>query len=136
MILFACLLAAGMDLASLQKMAARFAPTEVAADAGDLPPPERAALAKIVEAARLMDTLYLRQVWSGNEPLLLELSQDATPLGRARLHLFVLQKGPWSSLDQDAPFIPAVPPKPAEANFYPPGTAKEQIEAWQKSLPP
>src|SRR6266850_1685914 len=136
MFLCAFLLAIGMDLASLQKIAARFAPTEVSANLAGLPAQEKAALAKIVEAARLMDPLYLRQVWSGNPPLLLELSQDATPLGRARLHLFVLQKGPWSSLDHDAPFIPGVPFKPAEASFYPPGATKEEVEAWQKSLPP
>ena len=135
MILLACLLAVDVDLGSLQKMAERFAPTEVAADASGLSEGDREALAKIVEAARVMDTLYLRQVWSGNEPLLLGLSQDATPLGRARLHLFVLQKGPWSSLDHDAPFIPGVPAKPPEANFYPPGATKDEIEAWQKALP-
>src|SRR6267142_3638265 len=134
MFLCAFLLAIGMDLASLQKIAARFAPTEVSANLAGLPAQEKAALAKIVEAARLMDPLYLRQVWSGNPPLLLELSQDATPLGRARLHLFVLQKGPWSSLDHDAPFIPGVPPKPPQANFYPPGTTKQEIEAWHASL--
>jgi len=136
MVLFAALLAAAMDIASLQKMAARFAPAEVTANLSRLAPQERGALAKIVEAARLMDTLYLRQVWAGNHPLLLDLSQDATPLGRARLHLFLLYKGPWSSLDDDAPFIPGVPPRPDQANFYPPGATKEEIEAWQKSLPP
>jgi peptidase M49-like protein len=136
MFLFASVLAIGMDLASLQKIAARFAPIELSADVSGLPPQEGAALAKIVEAAGLMDTLYLQQAWAGNQPLLLELSQDATPLGRARLHLFILQKGPWSSLDQDAPFIPGVPPKPEDANFYPPGATKAEVEAWQKSLPP
>jgi len=136
MVLFAALLAAAMDIASLQKMAARFAPVEVTADLSGLAPQERGALAKIVEAARLMDTVYLRQVWAGNHPLLLDLSHDATPLGRARLHLFLLYKGPWSSLDDDAPFIPGVPPRPDQANFYPPGATKEEIEAWQKSLPP
>ena len=136
MVLFAALLAAAMDIASLQKMAARFAPAEVTADLSGLAPQERGALAKIVEAARLMDTLYLRQGWAGNHPLLLDLSHDATPLGRARLHLFLLYKGPWSSLDDDAPFIPGVPRRPDQANFYPPGATKEEMEAWQKSLPP
>jgi len=81
MVLFAALLAAAMDIASLQKMAARFAPAEVTADLSGLAPQERGALAKIVEAARLTDTLYLRQC-GGQSSLLLDLSQDATPLGR------------------------------------------------------
>jgi hypothetical protein len=35
--------------------------------------------------------LYMRQAWDENHPLLLDLSQDATPPGRARLHLFLLR---------------------------------------------
>ncbi len=136
MVLPALVLAIATDAGALQRMAARFAPTEVSAPLPGLAAGERAALAKIVEAARLMDTLYLRQVWSGNEPLLLRLSQDATPLGRARLLLFVLEKGPWASLDEDSPFLPGIPPRPPEANFYPPGSTKQEIEEWEKSLSP
>src|SRR6266403_2227697 len=50
MFLCAFLLAIGMDLASLQKIAARFAPTEVSANLAGLPAQEKAALAKIVGA--------------------------------------------------------------------------------------
>jgi len=135
MLISALLLAAGLDAAALQKMAARFAPTQVTAGVDALPASERAALAKIVEAARLFDTIYLRQVWSGNEPLLLQLSQDATPLGRARLHLFLINKGPWSNIDGDAPFIPGVPRRPEEGAFYPPGSTKQEVDTWYNSLP-
>src|SRR5713226_4657574 len=136
MLLVALLLATqpNMDQATLRKMAARFAPTEVTADLRALPDGERAALAKIVRAARLMDAIYLRQAWAGNGQLLLDLAQDSSPLGRARLQLFLIDKGPWSNLDHDAPFIPGVPPRPEAANFYPPGATKEQMEKWQKSL--
>jgi hypothetical protein len=136
MLLVALLLAAqpNMDQATLRKMAARFAPTEVTADLRALPDGERAALAKIVRAARLMDAIYLRQVWAGNGQLLFDLAQDSSPLGRARLQLFIIDKGPWSNLDHDAPFIPGVPPRPEAANFYPPGATKEEVEKWQKSL--
>src|SRR5207237_8358195 len=134
MFLASLMLAIGMDTPALEKMAARFAPTEVAADLSGLPAQERAALGRIVQAAVLMDTLYLRQVWAGNEPLLLQLSNDATPLGRARLHLFTLQKGPWSSLDHDAPFVPGVPPRPDDANFYPPASPQDGVGRWRQSL--
>jgi hypothetical protein len=136
MLLVALLLAAqpNMDQATLRKMAARFAPTEVTADLRALPDGERAALAKIVRAARLMDAIYLRQAWAGNGQLLFDLAQDSSPLGRARLQLFLIDKGPWSNLDHDAPFIPGVPPRPEAANFYPPGATKEEMEKWQKSL--
>jgi hypothetical protein len=90
---------------------------------------------KMIEAARVFDGLYLRQVWAGNEALLLELLADRSPLGQARLHAFLLDKGPWSSLDHGAPLLPGVPAKPDAANFYPAGATKAEVEAWMKGLP-
>jgi hypothetical protein len=91
-------------------------------------------LAKLVEAAKVFDALFLRQVWNGNESLLLDLMRDGSPLGRARLHSFLINKGPWSRLDHNEPFIAGVPPKPPEGNFYPAGATKEEVEAWLKTL--
>ena len=121
--------------AELQRMKARFAPVDIQVDLKALPDTERRALVKIVQAARYMDTLFLRQVWAGNETLLLELLADESPLGRARLQSFFLNKGPWSRLDHNTPFIPGVPLKPASGNFYPAGVSQADIEAWVKSLP-
>ena len=73
-----------------------------------------------------MDTLFLRQSWAGNETLLLELLEDTTPLGRERLHAFLLNKGPWSRLDEDRALHPRRPGQAAAAgNFYPAGATKE-----------
>jgi hypothetical protein len=124
------------DAARLTAMAARFAPVDVGADVSRLPAGERQALARIVEAARIMDPLFLRQVWAGNESLLMELLEDESPLGRARLRYFLINKGPWSRLDEEAPFIPGVPPKPASANFYPAGATKAEIEDWINTASP
>ncbi|HEY7448901.1 MAG TPA: hypothetical protein VH702_12175 [Vicinamibacterales bacterium] len=121
------------DAAALKTMASRFARVEVGADVSRLPDSERRALAKIVEASRIMDALFLRQVWAGNEALLLDLVKDTTPLGQARLHYFLINKGPWSRLDHDAPFIPGVPAKPPSANFYPADATKGDVEAWLKT---
>jgi hypothetical protein len=123
------------DEARLRAMTARFAPVDIGADVSSLPESERLALAKMVEAARVFDALYLRQVWGGNQALLLQLLEDRTPLGRARLHAFLVDKSPWSSLDQNTPFVPGVPPKPPEANFYPAGATKAEVEGWIRSLP-
>ncbi len=125
---------AAPDLATLTKMTARFAPVDIGADVSKLPAEERQALIYMVEAARQVDAIFLRQVWGGNNALLMDLSDDATPLGRARLAAFLINKGPWSRLDHDAPLIPGVPPKPGGANFYPAGATKEEIDAWLKTL--
>ena len=123
------------DLAKLQSMTARFAPVDITADISRLPAGEQKALAKLVEAARIMDTLFLRQVWAGNENMLQQLQKDTSPLGKARLHYFLINKGPWSRLDENAPFIPGAPHKPEGANFYPAGATKAEVEAWIKTLP-
>ncbi len=123
------------DAAELQRLTARFAPVELRVDLKALPESERRALARIVQASKLMDALFLRQRWAGNETLLLDLLHDTTPLGQARLQAFLLDKGPWTSLDEARPFIPGVPAKPEAANFYPAGATKAEVEAWVKSLP-
>jgi len=118
------------DLATLRTMTARFAPVEMTVDLAALPEPERQALAKMIAAARLMDGLFLEQVWSGNPSMLVQLAADRTPLGQARLHYFLINKGPWSRLDDNAPFVPGVPAKPEGANYYPAGAAKADVAAW------
>jgi hypothetical protein len=122
------------ELKRLQAMGARFAPVAITADVSALPESERRTLALVVEAAREMDAIYLRQVWAGNPALLLRLLEDATPLGRERLRYFLINKGPWSELDQNAPFVPGIGPRPPSANFYSPGATKEEIEAWLNGL--
>ncbi len=123
------------DAAALEAMTARLAPVDIGADISALPANERQALAKLVQAGRVMDALFLRQVWGGNEALLFDLLADRTPLGRARLHAFLVDKGPWSRLDHHAPFVPGVPAKPGGGHFYPAGASKADIEVWMQTLP-
>jgi hypothetical protein len=123
----------------LRAMAARFAPVDIAADLSPLSRNERLALGKLVDAARIMDALFLRQVWAGNDALLQQLSRDAlaAPAGteaRERLHYFLINKGPWSRLDHHRVFIAGVPPKPEAANFYPAGATKAEVQKWIDSL--
>jgi hypothetical protein len=114
----------------------RFAPTVITADTSSLSAGDRRALVKIIEAARLLDPLFLRQVWSGNEALKRRLETDKTAAGRERLHYFRINNGPWSRLDGDEPFIDGVPKeKPAGANYYPEDMTKDEFNAWQLALP-
>jgi hypothetical protein len=122
------------DTSTLVRMTARFAPTEIGADLSKLSVADRRVVAKLVEAAKIVDALFLRQVWSGNEAMLVDLARDDSPAGRARLHYFLINKGPWSRLDHNQPFIPGAPPKPAGANYYPDGATKAELERWMQSL--
>jgi hypothetical protein len=127
----------------LNVMAKRYAPVDLKADISSLSAGDRKAIATLIEAAKIIDTLQLRQRWSSNEALWKVLQKDTSALGKARLDYFWLNKGPWSILDGNHSFLPAdykgikVPAKkPEGANFYPAGATKEALEAWMNALPP
>lgn len=120
----------------LAKKIARFAPTTLTADLSSLSARDRQALNKIIAAAKLLDPLFLRQVWSGNEALQAKLVADHTAVGRQRLHYFLIMDGPWSRLDSNEPFIDGVPhEKPPHANFYPDDITKDEFNSWLNGLP-
>ena len=123
------------DLQTLQQMTARFAPTAITADLSKLSDADQRVLARLVEAAKIVDGLFLRQAWAGNDAMLADLARDQSPEGRARLHYFLINKGPWSRLDHNAPFVPGAPTKPAGANYYPEAASKAELERWIQSLP-
>jgi hypothetical protein len=138
--LFAALslaVAAIPNLDELKKMTARFAPVDLRVDTSKLSNGDKQALAKLVEAARVIDHLFLRQLWSGNLKLYSELQKDSSPLGKARLQYFSMNKSPWSALDEHQAFLPNVPPKkPMGAAFYPEDLTKADFESWLKTLSP
>src|SRR6266496_6551659 len=123
------------DAAALNKLSARLAPVDLSVDAQALPANERAALVELIAAAKIMDGLFLRQAWAGNDALLLDLVRDRSPLGQARLHAFLQNKAPWLRLDGDRPLLGGIGPKPPQANFYPADTTKADVEAWMHALP-
>lgn len=124
-----------LELVNLAARQAQFAPVKITADLSTLPPNEKQALGKMVQAAKIMDGLFLRQVWAGNEKMLENLRQDVSPLGQARLRYFLTNKGPWDRLKHNEAFIPGAPIKPGQANFYPQDATREEVEAWISGLP-
>jgi hypothetical protein len=121
-------------VSALESRLSRFAPVDLTADVSGLASGEREALRLLIEASKIIDALYLEQVWAGNPALLLDLLDDRSPLGQARLRYFILNKGPWSRIDDHETFVPGVPPRPEQANFYPPDATRSEIEAWLKTL--
>jgi hypothetical protein len=125
------------DLVQLKQMSARFAPVKLQYDTAALSPGDRKALPKLIDAARIMNFIFMDQLWSGDRALYAQLQKDTTPLGKERLHYFWLNKGPWSDLDGHTAFLPGVHDrKPPGANFYPEDMTKAEFEAWAKTLAP
>jgi hypothetical protein len=122
------------DPGSLPAKIRRFSPTVLTANTSRLSAKDRLALRKIIAAARLLDPLFLRQVWSGNDALKKKLDADKSPTGRMLLHYFLINDGPWSRLDENQPFIDDVPAKPAYANYYPDDITKDEFNSWLAGL--
>jgi hypothetical protein len=122
-------------LDQLKQMSARFAPVTLKYDEAGLSAGDRKALPKLVEAARVLNFLFMDQLWSGDRALYEKLQKDTTPLGKERQHYFWLNKGPWSDLDGHTAFLPGVPErKPLGANFYPEDMTRDEFEGWVKGL--
>jgi hypothetical protein len=113
----------------------QYAPTQLKADTSHLSENDRKALDKLIEAAKLFDPLFLRQVWSGNDALRKRLEGDTSPEGRERLHYFLINKGPWSRNEKNQPFIDGVPhEKPPQAGFYPDEMTKDEFNSWLNTI--
>ena len=127
--------AADPSLTELKKMSARFAPVDLRADTSRLSSGDKAALTKLIAASKVIDRIFLEQIWTGNLALEQKLKADQSPLGKARFDYFWLNKGPWSDLDDHKAFLPGVPErKPLGAAFYPENMTREEFEAWAKKL--
>jgi len=116
---------------NLEDQIKRFVPVEIKAKISTLSAGDKKALGKLIDAAKLMDSIYLEQVWSGNTALLHKLETDKSNKGKERLRYFQINMCPWSKLDHDEPFIESAPnPKPPVANYYPENITKEEFANW------
>ena len=107
-------------------------PTTIEVDITALPASEKAALARIVHAGRLMDALYIRQVWPGTAALMKERESAQSPSARAELTALNFFKGPWDT--RGVSFIAGVPVKRPIGDFYPADSTKADIDSWLASL--
>lgn len=115
-------------------MAPLLAPVDIGVSLEQLPDSERRALISILAAARVMDGIFLEQVWAGNPSLLIELAKDDSAQGKARLNFFLANKGPWSRVENNRSFIPGTPTKPKGANYYPSDATRQEISEWLNGL--
>src|SRR5438270_13566790 len=72
------------NLPELQKMQARYAPTELKVDTSHLSAADKKALVKLLEAARVLDPLFMTQLSEHTLQLYDNVKKAQTPLGRER----------------------------------------------------
>ena len=122
------------DAAYVAEQAAKFAAVTINYDQSLLDENETEALKKIVEAAKYMDEIFLRQVYSKNVKIKQALMASTEPADKPYQDLFAIMVGPFDRLEEDRPFINKTP-KPDGANFYPEDMTKEEFNNWIEAYP-
>ncbi|MEJ7556937.1 MAG: Zn-dependent hydrolase [Pedobacter sp.] len=88
----------------------------------DLTISERQILPLLIQAAKVMDDLYWKQVYPQRDSLLNTIKDEETKA------FIWINYGPWDRLNGDKPFVAGVGPKPDGLNFYPAGMTKQTLE--------
>jgi hypothetical protein len=113
----------------IDKRVAQFAATPLTADLSALQADDRQVLAKLVQAAKLMNEIFLRQAWAGNPALREKLKTARGPHMAAAREYFRINFGPWDRLAERQPFL-GDKKNPPGAGYYPEDLTKQDFEAW------
>ena len=111
--------------ASIQQKVEGYATFRLVTDVSVLTEKERQMLPILVDAARVMDSLFWYEAYGDPTPLLTESASSAMQ------QYIKINYGPWDRLNDNQPFVPGVGPKPAGANFYPADMTKEEFDGYE-----
>ncbi len=129
----------------LKQKISKFIPVEIHFDETLLSEREKIVLEKLYRASKLIDSIFLDQVYSKNHLIKSELLSKLSDKSivnnpeeklkyEVQLELFSIMFGPFDRLEDDEPFI-GTEKKPLGANFYPEDMTKEEFENWIKQNP-
>ena len=122
------------EISMNEKTIAKFVPVEIQYDETLLSDREKVVLEKLYRASKIIDKLFLEQVYSKNDEIKAKLLKDNSEKGKLELELFNIMFGPFNRLEDNEPFI-GKDKKPLGANFYPEDMTKEEFENWIKRNP-
>ena len=122
------------EIKMLKEQIAKFVLTELKYDASTLDERQKVVVKKLYRASKIMDEIFLVQVYSKNNEIKADLMAEDTEEAKYQLELFSIMFGPFNRLEHDKPFI-GTQEKPLGANFYPADMTKEDFENWIKDHP-
>jgi hypothetical protein len=112
--------------ASEQGTADKLARVKMQADTNYLTDEERKVVNLLIQAADLMNPIYLRQVSADNPRIRDEIVKSGD---KALLDRFDTFMGPWDEVGEDKPFY-GTAARPVGAGFYPADLTKEQFDQY------
>ncbi len=124
-----------LQLEEVRTAIGRFHPVKLPYPQEELTEEMLPVIAKLIEAARVMDEIFLLQVSPENPARLTELraAVEKDPSQRPLLDYFTMMYGPWDRLDHNKPFW-GTAKKPAGAGFYDAGITRQAFETHLSTL--
>lgn len=122
------------EIKMIKEKIAKFVPVDIQYDESLLSEREKVVLEKLYRASKIMDEIFLEQVYSKNSQIKSELMADNSDEAKVKLELFNIMFGPFDRLEDNVPFM-GKNAKPLGANFYPEDMTKEEFEKWIKDNP-
>lgn len=107
----------------VEKKLQKYTSVRLTADLNKLSARQRNMIPLLIEAADVMNELFWYEAYGDPAPLL----QAAESEGMQQY--LRINYGPWDRLENNAPFVAGIGPKPEGANFYPADMTKEEFEA-------
>ncbi len=111
----------------------KYVPVNIGGDTRRLSHKERKILDKLIQVSKLLDVIYLDQVYSGNKKILEQLEKNPRK-NRHDIKLFKFYYGPFDRLGNNKPFIDGFV-KPKGANYYPEDLTIQEFEDFMKRNP-
>lgn len=121
-----------LSIDSVKTQINKFAPVEITYDESLLSDSNKKVLKKLVDAAKIVDEIFLVQVYYKNLAIQHELESGNYP---ELFEYFTINFGPFDRLEDNKPFINLNEQKPIGANYYPIDITKEEFENWIKDHP-
>ncbi|HID39942.1 MAG TPA: peptidase, partial [Calditrichaeota bacterium] len=118
----------------IEKKSRQFARTVIKYDDSHLSERQKLVVEKLYKAAKIIDEIFLDQVYSKNGEIKKALENGQTPKDQWTLYYFTIMFGPFDRLDHNKPFY-GHEKKPLGANFYPQDMTTEEFENWLKTHP-
>lgn len=112
----------------------QFSVTQIKYDESLLDENQKMVVQKLYEAAKVMDEIFLEQVYSQNFEIREKLQDSPDGLSKLQLKYFTINFGPFDRLNNNKPFI-GEKEKPLGANYYPEDITKEEFESWIENHP-
>ena len=95
-------------------------------DLSSLSDRQKKMVSLLIDAGKITDDLFWRQVWGDKESLLSNIDDPAAK------QFAEYNYGPWDRLDADKPFLAGFNARPEGAQYYPKDMTKQEFESWQQ----